>query len=536
MNPIAFTAAILSKTLKMKKVVALFCCFILGIQLLQAQTPTWSDKVASIIYSNCSSCHHTGGIGPFTLMSYQDAVDHALNIKSQVQAKLMPPWKPDPDYVHFMNERKLSDDDINTIANWVDGGTPTGDLAQAPPAPTFSTGSQMVSIDQSIQWPKWTVSSDIDEYRTFVIHSDYAQDVYLNQIEYAPGNGSIVHHMVLFYDEGNTSWNLDQGDPLPGYESYGLGPVSFSAVFIGAWAPGSGIFELPSNMGIRIPAGADIGLEIHYSPGENGQTDSSIVNFKFTTDPNVREVYVDAVLNHFYSLTDGPLFIPANTTKTFHEKYTLVGGGVSLVSTFPHMHKVGTSIKSWALSSGGDTTRLISIPRWSFHWQGFYQYQKLIHIPNFSAFSAEATYDNTTNNPDNPSNPPQDVGSGEHTTDEMMIVFFAYLEYQPGDENVILDSALLSSVPGIVQQQDLSLHVFPNPILNELNVGTELPRTAELTFTLNNETGQRVRTWKKTIPGGVQATSFSLTGLPAGIYLLKATSADGYAITKVIKQ
>lgn len=520
----------------MKKVFVLFCCFLFGIQFSQSQTPTWSDKVASIIYSNCSSCHHTGGIGPFTLMSYEDASLQALNIKAQVQSKLMPPWKPDPDYSHFQNERKLSDDDINTIANWVDGGTPSGNLALAPPAPIFTTGSQMVSIDESIQWPKWTVTSDIDEYRTFMIHSNYGQDVYLNQIEYVPGNGAIVHHMVLFYDEQSTSWDLDQDDPLPGYESYGLGPVSYSAVFVGAWAPGSGIFELPSNMGIRIPANADIGLEIHYSPGESGQTDSSSVNFKFTTDPNVREVYVDGILNHFNNLTDGPLFVPANTVKTFHEKYKMIGYNVSLVSTFPHMHKVGTSIKSWAVSPGGDTTKLVSIPHWSFHWQGFYEYQKLIHISNLSTFWAEATYDNTTNNPDNPSNPPQDVAAGEHTTDEMMIVFFAYLEYQQGDENIILDSTLLSSVPGIVQQQNLPLHVFPNPILNELNVGTELLQTAELTFTLTNQTGQLMKAWKKTISGGAQATSFPLDGLPAGMYLLKATSTEGYAITKVIKQ
>lgn len=518
----------------MKKVFALFCGFIFGIQLLHSQTPTWSDNVASIIYNNCSSCHHTGGIGPFTLMSYQDAADHAFNIKSQVQAKLMPPWKPDPEYVHFMNERILSDEDINTIADWVDGGTPTGNLAMAPPAPTFTSGSQMASIDQSIEWPEWTVSTNIDQYRTFVIHSNYAQDVYLNQIEYLPGNGSIVHHMVLFYDEGNTSWFFDELDPLAGYESYGLGPVSFSATFIGAWAPGSGIFELPSNMGIRIPAGADIGLEIHYSPNANGQTDNSTVNLKFTTHPNVREVYVDAVLNHF-SLTDGPLFIPANTTKTFHAKLTILAGDASLVSTFPHMHKVGTSIKSWAVSAGGETTNLVSIPDWSFHWQGFYGYQKLIHITNLSTFWAEATYDNTTNNPDNPSNPPQDVEAGEHTTDEMLVVFYAWLAYEPGDENVILDSTLLS-VPGIVQQQNLSLHVFPNPVLNELNVGTELSQTQELTFILTNVTGQSVKAWEKTISGGAQATSFSLEGLPAGMYLLKANSAKGYAITKVIKQ
>jgi hypothetical protein len=281
----------------MKKVSLFFGSLFFLLSAKAQIIPTWSNEVASIIYDNCSSCHHVGGIGPFSLMSYEDAVNNAFGIQSQTAARLMPPWKPDPNYRHFKDERILSDSDINTLSSWVNGGTLSGDLTIAPAPPVFNSGSQMVAIDESIQWPQWTVTTDVDQYRTFVIHSDYEQDTYLNQIEYLPGNGSVVHHMVLFYDEKATSWNTDQNDPLPGYESYGLGPTSYSAVIIGAWAPGSGIFELPSNMGIRIPAGADIGLEIHYSPGANGLTDSSVVNFKFSIAAAPREVYVQHVQN-----------------------------------------------------------------------------------------------------------------------------------------------------------------------------------------------------------------------------------------------
>ncbi len=519
----------------MKKFTSTIICMLIICPFIKAQNPTWSADVATIIYNNCSNCHHSGGIGPFSLMSYDDAVLNSVNIKTYVQAKLMPPWQPDPNYSHFKDERLLSDADINTISTWIDSGMDSGNLATAPQPPVYNGGSQMMSIDQTIQWPKWTINTDIDQYRTFVIHSNYAQDVYLNQIEYLPGNGSVVHHMVLFYDESSSSWNLDQQDSLPGYESYGLGPLSFTATIIGAWAPGSGIFELPGNMGIRIPAGADIGLEIHYSPGENGQVDSSELNFKFNTTLAPREVYVDAVLNHLFNLTDGPLFIPANTQATFHEKYKLTGTDVSLVSVFPHMHKVGSSIKSWSVNSNNDTTRLISIPQWSFHWQGFYEFQKLIHITDHSTFWGEASYDNTINNPDNPSNPPLDVAAGEHTTDEMMIVFYAYLLYQPGDEDVILDSTV-SSVPSIVQQQNLLMHVFPNPVLNQLNIGTGLKKTETVSFLLKDEQGKVIRSWEQTIGSGPQSNSFSVEGLPSGIYFLKATTTDGYAVTKVIRQ
>jgi hypothetical protein len=518
----------------MKKISTLFILSLWMAPVL-AQTPTWSADVAEIIYSNCSSCHREGSIGPFSLMSYDDAVLYSEGIKSQTSARLMPPWHPDPALVHFKGERILSDDEINTLAAWVDGGTPAGNLAEAPPVPVFPSGSQMAVIDQTIDWPTFTLTENIDQYRTFVIHSNYTEDVFLNQIEYLPGNDAIVHHMVLFYDPTSESYELDEADPLPGYESFGLGPVTQDAVVMGAWAPGSGIFEMPSNFGIKIPAGADLALEIHYSPNSSGQSDNSVTNFKFTTAPDVREVYIDAMINHLDNSPTNQLFVPANTVETYTDKRVWNFGDLSLISVFPHMHLIGTEIHSWATKSG-DTTHLISIPDWDFHWQGFYQYQKLLHITNGSTFWGEATYDNTSNNPDNPNDPPQDVEAGEHTTDEMMIVFFAFAEYEPGDENIILDSTLISGVPAITDENYFGLRVFPNPAADEINVGMNLGQAERIQFTLFNASGEKVKEWSTLLPGGVQSNRLSVAGLSPGWYLLRATSASGNSNVKVMKQ
>jgi hypothetical protein len=512
----------------------LLAVFISAVQNAQAQAPAWSSDVASIIYDKCSSCHREGGIGPFTLMSYEDAVNHAGPIDVQVQAKLMPPWKPDPNYVHFKDERILTEAEINTITSWVSAGMPEGNPDEAPLPPVFSNGSQMEVIDETIQWPAWTISENTDQYRTFVIHTNYAEDVYLNQIEYLPGNGSVVHHMVLFFDPTSDSWDLDQADPLPGYESFGLGPVTYDAVLIGAWAPGSGVFEMPSNFGIKIPAGADLALEIHYSPNSLGLVDSSVVNLKFSTAPDVRPVYVDAPINHLDNFGN-PLFIPANTVKSFSDKLYWGYGDLSLISVFPHMHLIGTEIHSWAVKSG-DTTKLISIPQWDFHWQGFYQYQKLVHIKNGSTFWGEATYDNTVNNPNNPSNPPQDVEAGEHTTDEMMIVFFAYTYYQTGDENIILDSTLISAVPPAAGNDEYGLQVHPNPVGDLLNIKLNQFAGEEVTFSLYNSSGATVKSWKQ-IPGSSsESLTVSVNGMAPGLYILQATSKNVHSMVKVVKQ
>ena len=138
---------------------------------LFSQTPDWSTSIAAIIYANCSSCHHEDGIAPFPLMSYEDAILNGSSIQAAVNALLMPPWPPDPNYSHFRDEKVLSASDLAAINNWVDGGMPSGNLSLTPPPPVFNGLSLMQQIDDTVHLPQYTVNQEDDEYRTFVVHS-----------------------------------------------------------------------------------------------------------------------------------------------------------------------------------------------------------------------------------------------------------------------------------------------------------------------------------------------------------------------------
>ncbi|MGZ5255606.1 MAG: T9SS type A sorting domain-containing protein, partial [Flavitalea sp.] len=170
--------------------------------------------------------------------------------------------------------------------------------------------------------------------------------------------------------------------------------------------------------------------------------------------------------NHYPpSLVNGPLTIPANTTRTFEERFTLPAFLKATVLTVaPHMHLIAESIKVFANKPGGDTIRLISIPHWDFHWQGQYYFQKPVIVDGGSTIRAFATYNNTTSNPHNPNNPPQTVNLGEATTDEMMLVYFAFTQYQSGDENIIIDSSLLTTPTVDPSLPIKKLTLFPNPV------------------------------------------------------------------------
>jgi hypothetical protein len=112
---------------------------------LLAHTPystkiTWSRDVSRIIYHNCASCHHQGGAS-FSLMTYREARPWAEALKQQVLERRMPPWNAVKGFGEFKDDRGLTQEDLEVIAEWVDGGGPEGNPALMPPAPDLKSGT-----------------------------------------------------------------------------------------------------------------------------------------------------------------------------------------------------------------------------------------------------------------------------------------------------------------------------------------------------------------------------------------------------------
>src|SRR5262245_51326388 len=104
-------------------------CFLLVLSNSLDAQPVFSKDVAPILERHCQSCHRPNDIAPFSLLKYADAQMWAEDIKRVVTDKIMPPWKPVAGYGEFRDVNVLSDEERDTILNWVDAGAPAGDEA-----------------------------------------------------------------------------------------------------------------------------------------------------------------------------------------------------------------------------------------------------------------------------------------------------------------------------------------------------------------------------------------------------------------------
>jgi len=400
---------------------------------------TYHRDVAPILQKNCQNCHRPGVVGPFSLLTYQQAAKWACDIKDYTQSRQMPPWMPHGGPA-YKGERKLSDADIATLARWVDAGAPEGDRAEAPAPVQYTEGWRNGPPDLILtsREPFHLGASGPDIFRCFVIPTSLTENKWVVGFELRPGNPRVVHHTLNFFDTTGRARELDERerqrgrDPEakdfgPGYSvAMGVGFVptavtagevpSFGAM--GGWAPGQQPQFLPEGCGWLLPKGADFIIQTHYHRDGREQDDRTQIGLYFAKKP-IAQPWQTVVVNGMRGLT----IIPAGKSDFVSKGTVYLNNDCVIHSVMPHMHLIGKQIKVTMTPPEGEPRVLVEIPHWDYNWQETYWFAEPIHAKAGTKLEVEALYDNSAANPNNPRNPPAPVFVGEQTTNEMLFAF-----------------------------------------------------------------------------------------------------------------
>jgi peroxiredoxin len=368
---------------------------------------TYSRQIARIIQEKCQDCHHPNTAAPFALMTYDDAVNWAAMMKEVVLQRRMPPWHADSRFGDFREERRLSQDEIDTVVAWINGGMPQGNASDLPPAIDYPDGWRIGKPDVVFELPHEVPipATGMIPYMYFETPTNFTEDMYIQAAEARPGNRAAVHHVLLFYK-------------APGEKSNRL----FENWIDGA-APGNIPLQLPEGTGRKIPKGASLVWQMHYTATGKVETDRSQYAFKFCKTKPAREARVAGIRNQGFRIPPGDANFRVDSSFT-------VPKDVLLYSFSPHMHVRGKDFEYRAVFPDGRSEILLSVPQYDFNWQSAYRLKAPKPLPQGTRIECTAHFDNSKGNPANP-DPTKQVRWGDQTWQEMMIGYVDYVSVNP---------------------------------------------------------------------------------------------------------
>lgn len=417
-----------------------------------AQRPNWHEDIAPLVYEHCVGCHRDGGIAPFALEEFGQASAFATLMHDAVQAGTMPPWgaqeTEDCQPMHgWKNDMRLSDEQKQLVADWLDLGTPEGDPADAvelPEPPSLELENPTVNL---VNPAPYTVGGTQDSFKCMVVDPGNEQDVWITGMQIVPDNAEVVHHVLTYIDtESVTDDMVDQNGMFdcPG------GLVSLDGGNqISSWVPGGVPMQTPPEVGFYMPVGAKIVMAYHYHPtGAGDQVDQSSIDLRWTTEEPEVAAYAGVMGAAFSSWnvqpgpndppgSNGIFEIPPDVSdhlEVFELTVPSILPPVEVFTVGSHMHYIGVDMKV-IIERDGEELCYLQTPNWDFDWQRLYDIDlpvgELPTIQGGDILRLECTYDNTLDNPavaellaEQGLDAPVTIGVGEQSLEEMCVLLY----------------------------------------------------------------------------------------------------------------
>lgn len=389
-------------------------------------------EVASILSAHCLACHSPGQIGPMSLASYDEVRPWAKAIRRVVENREMPPFHAEGPIGRFLEDPRLTEDQIASILTWVDGGALRGEYAAEAKHEAIELwpfGTPDVIVDLPAYRGRGTRDDEVYLYSSQV----FPENVWIKSVAFRPKEYEAVHHCNLFLAPSE--------DPVPAGGVSREGPEHLLRLQpLHIWQPGSGARYLPEGFATQIPGGTRVIADVHYAPTGEPIDDISQVGIYFATDTiRYQEKWIGSIISGInipprqagYTLAD---------VQAFPEDALVTGFSV-------HMHYRGTSSRIRFTYPDGRDETIFAVPRYDFSWQRMYFLAEPVAVPKGTAVEFTAVWDNSAENPRNP-DPAKRVRWGSRSSDEMYTAGVSYISGKQDLEPIVVRAGRVVSGDG----------------------------------------------------------------------------------------
>ncbi len=369
---------------------------------------SYAHDVAPIVQAKCVVCHQPGGLGPMQLTTYEQIKGFSPMIREVLQTHRMPPFQPDVTVGHWAPNEGLSSDQLKTLVHWIEAGSPRGagedPLAKVSfHAPPWKLGTP----DVVLALPKVDVpATGVLPYQNPVVASGLAEGRWMRASEFLVTDKKVLHHVTTTLSSPGENGVMIRQEAAAGG--------------VGGQGPGREVNRVPKDMGVWVPANADIHMQTHYTPYGKPTTEATQLGLYFY--PKGQEPKYPM---RTYGVYGTGITIPAG--EEFHPEvaYADIPKDMLVYGLTAHAHVRGGSTSVSILYPDGHEEMVLAVPRYDFNWQCEFYLEKPIMVPAGSRIINRWTYDNSTRNHGNP-DPKKDIVFGEQTTDEMLTFFIHY--------------------------------------------------------------------------------------------------------------
>jgi Tetratricopeptide repeat len=351
----------------------------------------------------------------------------------------MPPWLPDTVAPPFEGGRRLTDEEIRTIADWAAAGAPDGSSVGIS-QPHFTAGWQLGTPDLLLEAaaPFEVPAAGPDVYWNFVLKPDLKAVRYVRALEIRPGDRNLVHHANLLVDRWASSHLRETASGgFPGMDVEIMRSPFDPPGHLLFWKPGSVPHQEPPGLAWRLDPGDELVLNVHMHPTGKPEVIRPAIGLYFTDQAPTKFPLLVQVEN------DDALDIPAGNRDFEVRDDFRLPMDVDALAIYPHAHYLGKRLEAYATLPDGTRQWLIRVPDWNPDWQAVFYYREPVFLPKGTVISMRYHYDNSAANVRNPHHPPRRVKGGDQSTDEMAHLWLELLPRGPGDRRRELEEAVM---------------------------------------------------------------------------------------------
>ena len=367
---------------------------------------SYHNDIVPILQANCVSCHHDGGIGPWSMSSHAMVRGWSAMMREVVMTRRMPPGQIDTHVSHAIeNAAGLSTHEKQMLVHWIDAGSPMDSDADPLAEMTFNNPKfSLGEPDMVFKVPAQSIpATGVVDYRYIPVELNLDHDVWVKAMEFVPGDKQVLHHVIAYLASpaDKTVRGRENG--------------SARGDSVGGFAPGRQPDAFRDNSGRLIRKGSNLLLQMHYTTSGKASVDETLVGIYLHDKPPA------------YIMGGGVagqrrFFVPAHEKEYKLQGEQLIERDAYLYSMTPHMHFRGKYMSYTALYPDGTSDLLLSVPKYDFNWQFSYQLRDPVFLPAGTRLIAKGAMDNSARNLSNPE-PSKPVHFGLQTKHEMFFGF-----------------------------------------------------------------------------------------------------------------